>query len=305
VIRLHGDPGSWAAGPCAVAIGVFDGVHLGHRAVLAALRGGEARSAVLTFANHPATVLRPEMPLPLLTGLEDRLRLLSEAGIEIAAVVEFDDDFRSLAPELFVDRYLVSGLGAVQVAVGEGFRFGRGAAGSVDMLRDLGRHRGFTVTEVAPVAEGGVQVRSSTIRARLADGDVAGAGALLGRRHEVVGTVVRGDGRGRSIGIPTANIAVPAETAMPRGGVYAVTAEVRGERRSGVANLGVRPTFGGGEPVLEVHLFDFDGDIYGERIRLGFVDRIRDEQRFDSVGDLVAQIHADMAAGRGLLDRGS
>jgi riboflavin kinase / FMN adenylyltransferase len=305
VIRLTGDPASWAAGPCAVAVGTFDGVHLGHRAVLATVRGGSARPAVLTFTNHPATVLRPEEPLPLLTSLDDRLRLIADAGIVVAAVVEFDSAFRELGPEEFVDRYLVAGLGAVLVAVGEGFRFGRGAAGSVTTLRDLGADRGFTVAEIAPVTRKGTQVRSSIIRSLLADGDVAAASAMLGRPHEVVGTVVRGDGRGRTIGIPTANVAVDEGTAMPGRGVYAVTADVAGERHPGVANLGVRPTFGGEDPTLEVHVFDFDGDVYGAPIRVGFVDRIRDERRFDSVDDLVAQIHADMATGRRLLTRGS
>jgi riboflavin kinase/FMN adenylyltransferase len=305
MIRLEGDPGSWEAGPCAVAIGVFDGVHVGHRAVLAAVRRGDALPAVLTFTNHPATVLRPGEPIPLLTSLDDRLRLLSATGIEVAAVVDFDPSFRALEPTEFVDRYLVAGLGAVLVAVGAGFRFGRGATGSVDTLRALGAERGFDVAEVIPVVRDGVQVRSSTIRGLLADGDVAGAADMLGRPHHLNGVVVPGDGRGRTIGIPTANIAVTPGTAIPGRGVYAVTVDVRGERHAGVANLGVRPTFGGEDPTVEVHVLDFDRDVYAEEIRVEFVERIRDEHKFESVAALVTQIHADIEAGRRLLARGS
>jgi riboflavin kinase/FMN adenylyltransferase len=305
VIRLGGNPESWAAGPCAVAIGVFDGVHLGHRAVLGAVRDTGARPAVLTFANHPATVLRPEMPLTLLTDLGERLRLIAAAGIELAAVVEFDTAFSRLSPEEFVDRYLVSGLGAVRVAVGEGFRFGHRAAGTVDTLRRLGTVRGFTVVEVAPVARDGLQVRSSTIRGLLEEGDVATAAGMLGRPHEVSGTVVRGDGRGRTIGIPTANLAVPEDAALPASGVYAVTVESGTDRLPGVANLGVRPTFGGGARTLEVHIIDLERDLYGHQIGVGFVERIRDERKFASVEALVAQVEADIATGRRLLMRGS
>ena len=305
MIRLDGDPGSWRAGPCSVAIGTFDGVHRGHRAVLAAVLGGRAAPAVLTFANHPATVLRPDEPMPMLTDLDDRLHLIAEAGIEVAAVVDFDRRFRELSPAEFADRYLVSGLGAVLVAVGQGFRFGRGAAGSVDTLRLLGADRGFEVVEVAPVSDRGVQVRSSQIRALLSEGAVSSAAELLGRPHSVSGVVIAGDGRGRSIGVPTANITVTPGTAMPAGGVYAVLADVDGDRVPGVANLGTRPTFGGGEPILEVHLFDFSADLYGEPIRVLFVERIRDERKFDSIEALVAQIADDVETGRDLLRRGS
>jgi riboflavin kinase / FMN adenylyltransferase len=305
MIRFDGDPASWEAGPSAVAIGVFDGVHLGHRSVLAALRGSGARPTVLTFAEHPAKLLRPGPSLPMLTTLDERIVLLGEAGIEAVAVVEFDAHFRDLSPEAFVARYLVAGLRSNMVAVGRGFRFGHGASGSVDTLRRLGAAAGFAVAEIHPVDHDGVEVRSSTIRGLLAAGDVAAAAELLGRPHRITGTVVPGDGRGRTIGVPTANLAMTEGIAVPGNGVYAVAVDVTGRSFHGVANLGVRPTFAAATPAVEVHLFDFDEDIYGEAVGVGFVARIRDEQRFESVEALVAQIRDDVAAGRHILARGS
>ncbi len=306
MIIYQGDPSGWEPPPhgAAVAIGVFDGVHLGHRCVLEALDGCDQQLArtAMTFGTHPAAILAPDRDPTRLSTLGRRFELFADAGIQRVAVLDFDERMRDMAPDVFVDRYLVDGLDARFVAVGEGFRFGRGAAGTTDTLAELGTHHRFAVDVVAIESHGESEIRSTTIREQLERGDVIEAATMLGRPYELEGIVVPGDGRGRQLGVPTANISFPAVLTVPKPGVYVVMAVIDGELRPAVANLGTRPTFDGTQQVLEVHVLDLDRNLYGKQIRIQFVERIRDELRFSSIEDLLVQIRADIATATTVLD---
>jgi riboflavin kinase/FMN adenylyltransferase len=289
----------------AVTIGAYDGVHLGHRALLADLSSRAAAAGlstvVVTFDRHPAYVVRPESAPKQLTSLEQKLELLSEAGIERTVVIPFDEARSDESAEDFVQEVLVDQLGARLVVVGEDFHFGHGRKGNVELLRRLGAEHGFEVVGVGLTGDGAEAVSSTRIRTLLAAGAVEEAARLLGRHHEVRGPVVRGDGRGRAeLGFPTANLSVPDDIALPAEGVYAghYRRPDGGVHRAAI-NVGRRPTFyePGTAPVLvEAYLLGFDGDLYGEPARVSFAHRLRDEQRFDSVEDLVAQMRLDVAA---------
>jgi riboflavin kinase/FMN adenylyltransferase len=288
--------------PSVVVPGNHDGVHLGHRALLdaagARAANGPLRTVAMFFDPHPTRVLAPERAAPLLTSVERRKELLLALGADDVVVQPFDRGLASMSPEDFVRAVLVEALGARAVVVGPDFRFGKGRAGDVEALRTIGLGHDMDVTVVAPVTLEGERVSSTTVRAHLAKGDVHGAARLLGRAHDVRGTVVRGDQRGRTIGFPTANLACE-DVVLPQDGVYAVVARrldgsgrALGEPIAGVANLGVRPTFAAGRSV-EAHLFDFDADLYGEDLRVAFVARVRGERRFDGIEALRAQIAND------------
>ena len=287
----------------AVAIGVFDGVHRGHAAVFGALReaAGNAPVCALTFGVHPDGIVSPETPPLLLATLERRLELLDAAGLDAVAVIEFDKDVRHLTPDAFIDTYLVDALRATTVSVGSGFRFGFGAEGTVDTLRLAGHTAGFEVVETPIVELHGTEVRSSAIRAAIGTGAVELAARMLGRPFEIEGLVVEGDQRGRTIGYPTANITMPPGLVRPAGGVYAIRCEIDGVTMDGVSNVGTRPTFGGGPETIEVHILDTPIDLYGKTVLVEFIDRIRNEQRFTSVGALVSQIEADIDVARSIL----
>ena len=297
-----GPPGGWPHDDRehAVAIGVFDGVHRGHRAVFATLAAAaEGRPLVaMTFSAHPDAIVAGREEPPALTTMERRLELFSEAGIDVAAIIDFDETTMRLSPEQFVDGYLVDGLRASVVAVGAGFRFGHGASGTVDTLRLLGHKRGFTLIATPIVTIHGTEVRSSTIRAAISSGGVELASRMLGRPFAIDGEVVPGDGRGRTIGFPTANVSMPDGFVRPAGGVYAARCTVDGTIHDAVCNVGTRPTFGGGPEKIEVHLLDTEIDLYGSTVSVAFIDRIRNEQRFTSVDALVAQITSDIATAR-------
>lgn len=294
----------------AVTIGAYDGVHRGHRYVVDELRRRAAAAGlstvVVTFDRHPATVVRPESAPPVLTLPEQKLELLASTGVDRTVVVPFDEARANETAEDFVREVLVDALGARLVVVGEDFHFGHGRKGNVALLREMGRQHGFEVVGLGlEGAEDGEAVSSTRIRALLAAGDVAGAAALLGRPHEVWGRVRHGDARGGSqLGFPTANVAVAAGTALPADGIYACWYRgPDGVRRAAAVSLGRRPTFYDDrtEPaprVLEAHLLDFDGDLYGQEARVAFVARLRDEERFDSPDALVEQIRRDVAATR-------
>jgi riboflavin kinase/FMN adenylyltransferase len=305
VETYRGDPSLWNPQRIehAVAIGVFDGVHRGHLAVFSALR--EAASnlplAALTFGVHPETIVGTREAPPQLTTLDRRIELLADAGLDAVAVIDFDERVRHLDPDAFVDRFISGGLNAGIVAVGSGFQYGYEATGSVDTLRIAGRDRGFDVVETPIVHLHGTEVRSSSIRSAIAAGSVELAARMLGRPFEIEGLVVAGDRRGREIGFPTANITMPEGLVRPAGGVYAVRATVDGVEIDGVSNVGTRPTFGGGEETIEVHLFDTDIDLYGETVRVAMIDRIRNEQRFTSVDSLVSQIESDIETAKTIL----
>lgn len=302
MIVLQGSPETWDVSEgSAIAIGVFDGVHRGHQRVVGALGDADSRVA-LTFGSHPAQVLSERGAPPLLTPLRERIRLLGEAGANTVAVLDFDESMVALSPEEFVQWVLVDALSAQSVAVGEDFRFGRDAAGSTATLEELGARHGFDVMVVPILEADGEEVRSSRIRELVADGDVETAALLLGRPHLIRGVVVPGEGRGATIGVPTANVSFPDGLAVPRRGVYAVYADVDGTSLPGVANLGVRPTFGGDTEVLEVHVLGGDYALSGKEMGVAFVARLRGEERFESVDELVAQIHRDIEAAADHLD---
>jgi riboflavin kinase/FMN adenylyltransferase len=256
---------------------------------------------VVTFDRHPAYVVRPESAPKQLTSLEQKLELLADAGIERVEVIRFDEARADESAEDFVQEVLVDQLRARLVVVGEDFHFGHGRKGNVELLRRLGAEHGFEVVGVGLTGDGAEPVSSTRIRALLAAGEVEEAARLLGRHHEVRGPVVRGDGRGGpQLGFPTANLAVPDDIALPADGVYAghYRRPDGGVHRAAI-NVGRRPTFyePGTAPVLvEAYLLGFDGELYGEPARVSFAHRLRDEQRFDSVEELVAQMRADVAA---------
>jgi riboflavin kinase/FMN adenylyltransferase len=277
------------AGGRSVAIGTFDGVHLGHREVI---RGCDT---VLTFDPHPLAVLAPDALPKLLQPLPLKRDLIAGLGVEELVVIPFDREFASRSAEEFIDDVLVRRLGAAHVSVGENFRFGRKAAGDPEMLRT---REEFEARVVPLVEVDGETVSSSRIRALLATGDVAAASTLLGGPFLLEGEVVHGDGRGRTLGMPTANIVPDDRLACPGHGIYAAWAH----GHAAAVNVGVRPTFETGRGLLvEAYLLDFDGDLYGETLRVAFVDRLRGERRFDSTEALVAQMRRDVAEVEGVL----
>lgn len=304
-----GRPGRGAT----VTIGAYDGVHRGHRAVLRLVRDlAQVRgldSVCVTFDRHPAEVVRPESAPRLLTTLDHKLELLAATGCVDTCVVLAFDEKRSLEPAGdFVREVLVDAIGAQLVVVGVDFHFGHGRGGNVALLEQMGAELGFEVLGLGLVAEDGEhqgEVFSSTrIRAALAAGDVAGAAAMLGRPHEVRGVVEHGDERGRDLGFPTANIAVPSRICLPDDGIYAGTfVAADGVERMGAISLGRRPQFyeQADASLLEVYVLDHAGDLYGQHVAVRFVERIRGEARFESVDALIAQMHRDVEETRRIL----
>jgi riboflavin kinase / FMN adenylyltransferase len=287
---------------CAVAIGNFDGVHLGHRRLLdtakALARAGDRKSALLTFEPHPASVLSPQFAPPRIATLPRKIELLRETGIDAVVLQPFDKSYAASPADDFVRRDLVLGLQAADVVVGHDFTFGKGRAGNVAMLAALAGDA-LRIHTVPAVTADGLVVSSSKIRELVLEGRVGPAARLLGRPFLLDGTVVPGRGRGRTIGIPTANVA-PDTALLPATGVYAVLATAEGLDGvyGGAANIGVKPTFGTEEQTVEVHLFDVSADLYGKRVAVGFLERLRGEHRFSGPAELVAQIHKDIAAAR-------
>jgi riboflavin kinase/FMN adenylyltransferase len=301
-----------------VTIGAYDGVHRGHTAVIARVRELAAdrgmATAVVTFDRHPAAVVRPESAPPLLTDLDQKLELLAATGVDFARVIHFDEA-RSLEPaDEFVRDDLVTCLNAKVIVVGEDFHFGHRRSGNVDVLRALGRELGFEVQPLelvgvdgAPALDEGKKVSSTAIRALLLDGSVEAAAELLGRPYEVRGIVGHGDEKGRELGFPTANLEVPDEICLPTDGVYAGWyVRPDGRRHPCAISLGRRPTFYDDQPysLLEAHLLDFDGDLYGEPARVWFTDRLRGQLKFDSVDALIDQMALDCSRAATLLASG-
>jgi riboflavin kinase/FMN adenylyltransferase len=309
-VQVIRDLASCAAPPegCAVTIGAYDGVHLGHRAVIDEVKqvaaGLGARSAVVTFDRHPAFVVRPESAPQLLTDLEQKLELLAGTGIDIAVVVHFDEERAQESPEDFIDEVLHGCLGARAIVVGEDFHFGHQRRGNVALLRRLGVVHGFDVLPLPliPRVDGVDEPVSSTaIRRALAGGEVDVAMRLLGRPFEARGKVVTGDKRGRLLGFPTANVEVPNQVCLPADGVYAGWYErPDGIVRGCAINVGRRPTFyeHADHSLLEAHLLDFQGDLYGEPAKVRFAEFLRSERKFDGIDALVAQLKHDVEAAR-------
>jgi riboflavin kinase/FMN adenylyltransferase len=294
------------AGERSVALGSFDGVHLGHRAVIGAAVATAAErglgSAVLTFHPPPIAVLRPEVKLVQLSSLSRRAALVAELGADELVIVRFDREFATLEADEFAARVLAQKLGARHVSVGENFHYGRGAKGNPAKLAEEGRRLGFDVHAEPLLEIDGAPISSSRVRELVAAGAVEEAAALLGRPPWLEGAVVRGDGRGRELGIPTANLALIPRSPVVATGIYAGTAHLPGSSHQAAISIGYNPTFTAdrSEVRVEAHLLDFDADIYGSPIRLDLRQRLRDEIRYDDVADLLAQLDIDIAAVRTL-----
>lgn len=285
--------------PTSTTIGVLDGVHRGHRELLARLDPTMNRT-VLTFDPHPVEVLRPGTPPRLLTTIEERVALLGDAGIETAGVLDLNE-IKDLEAVDFVREVLVAGLGIGHLVVGEDFRFGRDRIGDVGLLTRLGAELGFRVETISLVARDGAPVSSSRIRALVETGDVASAADLLGSWFQMENEVVHGDERGRDLGFPTANLRPPERKVVPATGVYSCFAIVDGVRHDAAVNVGVRPTFGGGELLIEAHILDFAANLYGHTLTLEFVDYTRPELAFSGSEELVARMGEDVARSRNVL----
>lgn len=288
--------------PVVLAIGVFDGMHLGHQAVLQAALDSAMRiggvPVVATFDPHPAMVLRPESAPRLLTPLNFRLHLMERCGIGHALVISFDAAFAAMEAEDFVLKLCRIAPRFAGICIGEGWIFGNARKGNARLLQTLGMKNGFFTSAVAPVVVDGEVVSSTLIRESLAAGNLSKAARLLGREFSIRGSVVRGAGMGHKLGFPTANIATGNEQ-YPPDGVYAIQAAWNGNTRSGVANIGIRPTISGdGCRILEAHLFDFSGNLYGAEMEISFCEFIRPERKFENQEALCAQIHKDIGRAR-------
>ncbi len=304
ILKLEDLPANFSY--CVATIGNFDGVHLGHQALFketvkrARQKGGEATA--ITFHPHPLQVLRPEPPLKLICTLEQKIKLIEEAGMDYLLLLEFTRELASLEAEDFVEQILVRGLGVKELVVGYDYRFGRKRRGDTELLRLLGKRYGFEVVVIPPQKVNGLTVSSSLIRTLITEGEVALAAKLLGRYYMLCGKVIPGHGRGkRLLGFPTANLKLSREKLLPKPGVYAVFVHLDGKKLPGVMNLGFNPTFGDGYLSAEVHIFDFEGDLYGKVICLSFVARLRDEKKFSSPQELAKQIAEDCLRAKEIL----
>ena len=306
-VRWSEPPGLPSAnGGSVITVGTFDGVHRGHWEVLREVRRRADQagrpSVLVTFDPHPLRIVRPEAAPLLLTTPVEKKEILAESGLDYAVFLTFTPALSRYSPRRFVEEVLIGRLRMEHLVIGYDHGFGRGRSGDVDTLRSIGGELGFEVDVVEAVGSDGGAVSSSAIRGALEVGDVSTAAAGLGRPYSLRGPIVRGDGRGRKLGFPTANVHVAgADKLLPLEGVYAVRGVLRSGAVDGVLHLGPRPTFRGSPPSVELHLFDFDEDIYGEEIRVDFVARIRPIHRFATVAELVEAIRADCEEARALL----
>lgn len=289
-----------------VTVGSFDGVHPGHRAVIAEIasraRAARTQCVVVTFEPHPLEVVNPHAAPPLLTPGSERLAALATTEADRVMVLRFDRALAALSPEAFVCDVLLRRLDMTELVIGHDHGFGRGRSGDESTLRALGARHGFAVHVVQAVDAANGHVSSTRIRRAVAGGDLERAAQLLGRRYSVSGVVVPGAGRGRALGVPTLNLGgVPPQKLLPPDGVYAVQVETRRGRFGGMMNQGGRPTFDEAPRTLEAHLFDFTGSLYDERVRVTWIARLRDVRRFAGPGDLVAQLAQDSADARAAL----
>lgn len=292
---------------CAATIGSFDGVHLGHQAVLTQLveqgRRRQLPVTLVTFEPQPREYFRPDVAPARLTRFREKLEVLQHCGIDRVVCLRFDDRLANLAPDDFIQRILLDGLDVKYLVVGDDFRYGKARSGNFEMLEQAGQRHGFPVVNMHTFCVESARVSSTRIREALQQGDLPGAEALLGRPFWMSGRVAHGDKRGRTIGFPTANIFLH-RTAVPVDGVFAVEMHgVDGQPLPGVANVGTRPTVGGTRSLLEVHLFDFDREIYGCHVRVSFLKKLRPERRFDSFDKLKQQIQQDAGQARDFFRR--
>ena len=290
-------------GPIFAAIGVFDGVHLGHQAVIStsaehAMRAG-GTPVVVTFDPHPVKVLRPEKAPHLLTATQHKIALIRDLGVEHLLVIHFDREFAATPPEQFVEQLVQHSKPLRQICVGHEWSFGKNRAGNLDLLTKLGAQHGFEVIGIKPVAVNGTVVSSTAIRRAVEQGDLAKAAEMLGREYTILGTVKKGAQLGRELGFPTANLSAHSEQ-FPPNGVYAAEARLNGATMRGVVNLGYRPTIESARPerLLELHLFDLHEEIYGQDVEVRFLRYLRPEQKFANRDELKAQIARDVAEAR-------
>ncbi|WP_051037529.1 bifunctional riboflavin kinase/FAD synthetase [Nocardia otitidiscaviarum] len=300
-------PAEW--GRCVLTIGVFDGVHRGHAQLISrAVKSAAARgvpAVLMTFDPHPLEVVRPGSHPAQLTTLDRRAELVAELGIDVMVVMPFTQEFMKLTPERYVQELLVDKLQVAEVVVGDNFTFGKQAAGTVDTMRELGGRYGFDTDGVQLLGEHAVTFSSTYIRSCVVAGDMAAAAEALGRPHRVEGIVVRGDGRGKGLGFPTANVAPHLHAAVPADGVYAgwFTVLDSGDpvRRMAAVSVGTNPTFDGRNRTVEPHVLDFDGDLYGKRVAVDFVEQLRGMRKFDSIDELVEAMGRDVKQAREIL----
>lgn len=305
---VHGTSSLPLGGTSAVCIGFFDGVHLGHQAVIGRVvevgRRGGLRAVAVTFDRHPLETLSPGKTPKLLTTLRRKAQLIESLGADALFVLEFTEELSRWSPEEFVERVLVGGLHTRHVAVGANFTFGHKAAGNLEVLGDLGAARGFTVEGLSLAKLDGRPVSSTSVREALAEGDLEWPRRALGRRYAVEGQVVAGAGRGHDLGFPTANLRTPEGLLLPGRGVYAGRAGADGSWWTAAINVGTNPTFGEEPLHVEAHLLDFDGTVAGKVLTVEFWERLRDEVAFDSADQLVAQIEEDVKRTHELLAPG-
>jgi len=287
-----------------ITLGNFDGLHLGHQELIKKIiqRAEETASLsmVVTFRPHPLKILAPEKCPPLISIYEEKIQLLEKLGIDVLVKIPFTLDFSAMEPREFVKDVLCDLLGAKEIFVGYNYRFGKGRKGDIRMLRNLGEEFGFVVREIEQVSLNGEVISSTRIRQLLKSGDVEHAAKFLGRHYVLCGIVIKGDGRGRGLGFPTANIA-SRHAIIPGNGVYAVRLFVRDKHYNGIVNIGMRPTFDAKSLAIEVHIFDFDEDIYGEEVSIYFMRRIREEKKFKDAESLIRQITKDIETARDVL----
>jgi riboflavin kinase/FMN adenylyltransferase len=292
-------------GPLFLAIGVFDGVHLGHQAVISTstrhAHSADGTPIVVTFDPHPAKILRPGDAPHLLTATQHKIELIRALGVGHLLIINFDKDFAQTPPKNFVEQLVQHSKPLREVCVGHEWSFGRNRAGNLDLLKQLGAQSEFNVVGIQPVKVNGTVVSSTAIRQAIETGDFDKAAEMLGRQYTILGTVTGGQKLGRKIGFPTANLSAHSEQ-FPPNGVYFAEARLGGVLWHGVVNLGIRPTVTTGKPqrVLEIHLLDFERDIYGENLEIRFVKYLRPERRFENVEALVEQIKADVRQARAL-----
>lgn len=307
VMHWEYPPGIPADRGTVATVGTFDGVHLGHWSVLQEIsrRANAAgrRSVLVTFDPHPLRVIRPDHAPQLLTTPIEKKEILAESGLEYAVFLSFTKELSRYEPRRFVEEVLIGRLGVEELVIGYDHGFGRDRSGDPETLRAIGEELGFSVDVVAPVNADGEAVSSSRIRAALARGDVPVARACLGRPYSVRGVVVRGDGRGRELGFPTANLRIAErDKLIPPQGIYAVRAVLRTGTYAGALHLGPRPTFKGSPPTIELHVLDFDRDIYGEDVRVDFIRYLREIRPFGTIAALVEQMREDVEIARQAVD---
>ncbi|HYS95752.1 MAG TPA: bifunctional riboflavin kinase/FAD synthetase [Chthoniobacterales bacterium] len=292
-------------GPLFLAIGVFDGVHRGHQAVISTSADHAAASngtpVVVTFDPHPEKVLRPQAAPHLLSATEHKIALIRALGVEHLLIITFDKQFAATEPEDFVQKLVIHSKPLQEICVGHEWSFGKNRRGNLDLLKKLGAKFNFDVVGIPPVKINGAVVSSTAIRQAIEKGDWAKAAEMLGREYTILGTVTRGDNLGKKIGFPTANLSAHSEQ-FPPNGVYVAEARIDGELYRGVINLGIRPTVSSGksERVLEIHLFDFNRDIYGHDVEVRFLRLLRSEKKFQDLDTLVQQIRQDVEQARQL-----